>query len=125
MGKLMLHDRPYSGGQPTHIYSTDEHKVGVWIDGSTIYEKTYKIDNPTSTTSPTILITLTNNENVIDLQGCLEMGSGAKFFNNFQETINYQLRLWVEGNIIKYRATCSGDTLADILVTIKYTKTTS
>ena len=40
MGKLMVHDRPYSGGKPTHIYSTDEQKVGVWIDGSTIYEKT-------------------------------------------------------------------------------------
>ena len=59
MGKLMLHDRPYSGGQPTHIYSTDEHKVGVWIDGSTIYEKTYTRDitNPSNPYTEEIDIT--------------------------------------------------------------------
>jgi len=34
-------------GVPTHHYSTDEHIVGTWIDGSTIYEKT--IYAPTGT----------------------------------------------------------------------------
>lgn len=30
-----------SGGQYTHNYSTSEHAVGKWIDGSIIYEKTW------------------------------------------------------------------------------------
>lgn len=29
----------------THTYSTNEQVIGVWIDGSTIYEKTYSYDN--------------------------------------------------------------------------------
>lgn len=28
-------------GVPTHHYSTDEHIVGTWIDGKTLYEKTF------------------------------------------------------------------------------------
>lgn len=30
---------------PLHNYSTDEQVVGTWIDGSTIYEKTFELDN--------------------------------------------------------------------------------
>ena len=30
-----------SGGSTTHHYSTNEHIVGTWIDGSTVYEKTW------------------------------------------------------------------------------------
>ena len=30
-------------GVPTHHYSTDEHIIGTWIDGSTLYEKTFYI----------------------------------------------------------------------------------
>ena len=125
MGKLMLHDRPYSGGQPTHIYSTDEHKIGVWIDGSTLYEKTYNISNPTATTSPATLITLSNNENIIDLQGYAEISDGTKLFNNFQESSNYQIRMWYESGTIKYRAYYSGYSLTAIVVTIKYIKSST
>lgn len=43
-------DTPGSGqwtpqGVPAHHYSTDEQVVGTWIDGSTIYEKTFELDN--------------------------------------------------------------------------------
>lgn len=32
-----------------HHYSTTEHEVGIWIDGSTIYEKTIEVTLPNST----------------------------------------------------------------------------
>ena len=28
-------------GSASHDYSTTEHKIGTWIDGSDLYEKTY------------------------------------------------------------------------------------
>lgn len=47
----------YEELQEGHVYSTDEKQVGVWIDGSPIYEKTVYSD--------TILYTLTANQWVI------------------------------------------------------------
>lgn len=32
-----------------HVYSTDEKVVGKWIDGRSIYEKTWQIENVTAT----------------------------------------------------------------------------
>lgn len=40
---LYLNGKKLSG-EP-HNYSTDEQVVGTWIDGSTIYEKTFELDN--------------------------------------------------------------------------------
>lgn len=31
------------GGSPSHAYSTTEHKIGTWIDGSDLYERTINI----------------------------------------------------------------------------------
>lgn len=36
-------------GVPAHHYSTDEQVVGTWIDGSTLYEKTFDLSNVTFT----------------------------------------------------------------------------
>ena len=41
MGKIFLNSKQYAGGGDYHEYSTAEHIVGTWIDGSTLYEKTY------------------------------------------------------------------------------------
>ena len=43
MGKIMFNGESYTGGtgDDFHTYSTTEHVVGTWIDGSTIYECSY------------------------------------------------------------------------------------
>lgn len=40
-------------GVPTHHYSTDEQIVGTWVDGSTLYEKTYEITSSLALTANT------------------------------------------------------------------------
>lgn len=40
-------------GVPAVHYSTDEHIIGTWIDGKTLYEKTIVFDNPTKTSYDT------------------------------------------------------------------------
>lgn len=37
-----------SGSSSSHVYSTTEQKVGTWIDGSDVYEKSYQISLPSS-----------------------------------------------------------------------------
>lgn len=53
------------GGSNTHNYSTSEQVVGTWIDGSTIYEKTYTIPNLSSNYSQVDLGLLTSSINLI------------------------------------------------------------
>lgn len=36
------------GTAAENVYSTEEHSIGTWIDGKTIYEKTYPVYNITS-----------------------------------------------------------------------------
>lgn len=40
---INVNGRRAIGGSSMHNYSTDEHIVGTWIDGSTIYEKTFNL----------------------------------------------------------------------------------
>lgn len=43
MGKIFLNSRQYAGGGDYHEYSTSEHIVGTWIDGSPVYEKVVEL----------------------------------------------------------------------------------
>lgn len=36
------------GGSAMHVYITEEQVVGTWIDGTTAYERTFTLDNPTN-----------------------------------------------------------------------------
>ena len=123
-------DAPGSGtwtpqGVPAVHYSTEEKVVGTWVDGSTLYERTFKIDNPTSTANPSTLVNLTNNEVVIDIQGYLEASDGSRLYNNFGDSTDYQLKLWFEVGVIKYRAKYGSSSLTEIVFSIRYTKTSS
>ena len=53
MGKIMLNGVNYSSAPDGNIYSTTEHVVGTWIDGSTIYEKTLQFANDVEITNNT------------------------------------------------------------------------
>lgn len=42
-------------GVPAHHYSTDEHVIGTWVDGSTLYERTYTGISQTGYSDTTIV----------------------------------------------------------------------
>ena len=123
--KFIPYKVKFGGCTPLHEYSSNEHIVGTWIDGSPIYEKTFKIDNPTITINPSTLVNLTNNEVVIDIQGYLEASDGTRLYNNFGDSTDYQLKLWFELGTIKYRAKYGSSSLTEITFSIRYVKTSS
>jgi len=43
-----IYDIPSGGGSSGHTYSTTEQVVGTWLDGSTIYEKTFDLGSDVS-----------------------------------------------------------------------------
>lgn len=73
-------DTPGSGtwtpsGVPAHHYSTDEQVIGTWVDGSTLYEKTYIFDTVISLSSNTWINTSYNGnfiKGIIDCKGYAE-----------------------------------------------------
>lgn len=105
-----------------HVYSTDETVCGTWIDGKTLYEKTF-IGSTSDSSNWTVLDT-TSNLNIDKI--CHEKA-------NWRSTDGY----WYEGNKVDnsyaflYRCgneniqyLTTGMNLTSITVTIQYTKTT-
>ncbi len=114
-----------SGGSSEINYSTTEHKVGTWIDGSDIYEKTIilrenGIDNYTYLDS-IFSQSLPANINWINIESFYakrRSGGWVDCMNNQQETI------LVPNPTTQGIYFYSQMSHTDIIVTIRYTKTT-
>lgn len=124
------------GSQDTtknEIYSTDERAVGTWIDGSTIYQKTLYKEYAFRGTNHFDMVNL---KSIISVNGFgKNVGAGnsqyilphpnesdAKWSANFQNITSTGFDLVLGNN---YSTTTSGSYLADIYVTVQYTKSTT
>lgn len=128
MGILKLNDINYSGGgsqfQPV-IYSETEREIGVWIDGSTIYEQTIYVDSFPNNTSKN-LTTPSNISLLLDAFG---------FMNNKTQTGYMRTLPFSAGGINDVRIDLNGGTLRAVTfsdwsgyegyITIRYTKSSS
>ena len=59
------------------VYSTTEHVVGKWIDGSDVYEKVIDVGTLPSATSKSVPHNIDNLDNMISLLGAAKNSSGA------------------------------------------------
>lgn len=111
-------------------YSTSEKKVGKWIDGKTIYQRTFNIANPSNVTGY-LDTSSANIESVITIFGMMKRNqvqwiiiggrTEAPTSNNYGVVINYNS----ENGKIGY--TVYGYAISEInniYVTIQYTKVT-
>ena len=104
------------GGGSEHNYSTTEQAVGTWIDGSTIYEKTFILPSQVTTVAnswSTITgLTLSGNENII-------VSTEVYLANDKSCKVGFGKN---DNGIFKYF-----DTIALLIdqVTIRYTKSSS
>ena len=126
-------DLPGSGnyttqGTEAHHYSTTEQIVGTWIDGGTLYEKTFSTTATTIPMNSSIIITyadygLTNLNSIVDCDISVYVNGSFGAFLPYMEN-SYEIKYSIEPTFIKiYRA---GSSLpnASFVVTLKYTKTT-
>lgn len=126
-------DTPGSGtwtpqGVPAHHYNTNEHIVGTWIDGSTLYEKSYHVPTVTSTY---ITIDSTINTSTVKIRD-VSMGTiiigGA--YNNAQYVdgrLSYTsfIRVILSPGLSVGMDAPPSESVTDFDFTIRYTKTTS
>ena len=122
-------------GSMKDMYSTSERAIGIWIDGKTIYQKTYKGKLGTGLTLYTIyeLVDLTglNIETVIDLKSIVEFSSGdtirggitsAPYYAGASTSINGYYMFVRSNGKLAYIIYNSGREGADYHATIQYTK---
>ena len=99
-----------------HNYSTNEQIVGTWIDGSTIYEKTFDLENDV----------------VINYNAWTDMNISATGYNKYIGcfTINesgtyYPLMVSTQNSKIYCLACRSGSNVGGRYLTIQYTKSST
>lgn len=115
------------GGGSSHTYSTEEHEVGKWIDGSTIYEKTF-YDAGGVTGGVFINHGISNIDKIIDYEGFCYDNQGEDIYP-FPRISGDAANIGVSGisqtQIKVMTANAFGKRIYDIYVTIRYTKSES
>lgn len=106
------------------VYSLEETRIGTWIDGKPLYQKTFSIILP-NTSSNTTIATLPNGAVIIEYRVVLTKtrSDGAYYYNvPFDKDVNIVVWFW------EYRARCNvGNSefySCPGFLTVKYTKTT-
>jgi hypothetical protein len=116
----------YGGVDEGIIYSTEEHIVGKWIDGSVLYEKTVQVNSANDGIYHNLSFSsLGINPNVIFVKEHFLQGSNFAIYGNTWNASNYFYEVSRDGDSIRYMNHWGSDsTHSDkIIITIRYTKT--
>ena len=115
-----------SGGSASQDYSTTEHVVGKWIDGTTeVYEKVITAESA-STGSSTIAHGITNLGEVVSLSGVCVYSDKYLPLPYVSTTSTYCISIGnVDATNIEIDLGESFSAVSDIVLIIRYTKSVS
>ena len=129
-------DAPGSGtwtpqGVPALHYSTDEHVIGTWIDGKTLYEKTILFNNETIDANGYVEKQLSQSIYGLDkalFQKIIHVANGDYYELNSQIAsttfANYAITAALNANTLILSRGSSSAITGDFIATIQYTKST-
>lgn len=115
-------------GVPMCHYSEDEQVVGTWIDGAIIYQKTIVYNNINKTsTDGALLDMLSGIDTFVDIECVATLSNGNNINNNFHLDNSYMFNIYGNSSSgdVRYRALWSNTTFSKVVVTYKYTKSSS
>ena len=129
MGMIIQNGRIFATGEEYHKYSTEEHVVGVWVDGKPLYEKT--IYNAGGTSG-----VWTFNHNISNLEmiteangGCIVHGysdysqiSCQTLPRTSPDSANIGIVGISDSFVSMYVNDAFGNRVTDIYITLRYTK---
>lgn len=100
-------------------YSTEETKIGTWIDGKPLYRKTLNITSGFSTR-----LNITHNISNIDYCKCYgTLITGGTMTEHFYASSTDYFRCFRDGDIVKIRYGTDNNPTT-IIINLEYTKTT-
>lgn len=117
-------------GTPTHHYSTNEQVVGTWLDGSTLYEKSFELTNLTQDTNNHVIdATLTKSAISMKqiIKGFYTLGgaySGDGFGGDdlYADNVSNRIRVFCNANGLCYSVQNSSYQITRFTLTVRYTK---
>lgn len=112
-------------GVPAVHYSTDEQVVGTWVDGSTVYEKTFNITAPSAGVN-SIAHNISNVGDVINIEGTAIRSNGAVQPLGFISSANnygWNATIYDFSTANFTLEVGSQLSLSKVIVTVRYTKT--
>ena len=105
-------------------YSTTEHVVGKWIDGSTLYGKTISCGALPNATTKSVAHGISNLKDIIDMKGEFTNGRGWFSINNPNPTaLNGQVQVNVNSTNINIVTASDLSSFDRSWVTLQYIKT--
>lgn len=114
------------GGSSSHTYSTTEQKVGTWIDGSDVYEKSYQISLPSSYDASNAWIVEADGsfiESILSFEGTIKTSNGL-IMSAGSNAPGWHFTLHRNGNNQLVLQSGNGDELMNgtAYIVIRYTK---
>lgn len=113
------------GGGSNNNYSTDEQKIGTWIDGKPLYRKCFKYSGTEWQNGYFINHNIANVDHIYIANGSSIVRNDGYYFTNYFATNTDCLRMLCSKTQMYYIAgMASGITVSKIFVVLEYTKTT-
>lgn len=113
-----------SGGLSGEIYSTEETRIGTWIDGKPLYRKVLTLNYPSS--NGTFDLFYVNNLNIDQCTkyiGYIRINNETQFIPYYHSASN-QGSLWVSGETLKLNKEGNYYNGHPFVIALEYTKTT-
>lgn len=108
-----------------HTYSTNEIRIGTWIDGKPIYRKVFNIASPQSSNTNYVDVSGYNMDRVIRLYGYYKNSTGTFDIPLTDSDSNYSVMFINSDGYLRGRIGAGAlANLTDCKVIIEYTKTT-
>ena len=108
MGKIMLNGKQYASSDDYHIYTTTEQEVGMWIDGSLIYEKVVDLGTLPNATTKNVAHNIANLSNIISVDIVATDGSSQWLTVPYTTTnstdAKYQIGYWMTSTNISIKS---------------------
>lgn len=111
-----------SGGEALDIYSTEETRIGTWIDGKPLYRRVINAITPATTNANHTIADNLNIDRFVSFQGFIYQSNGY-VEPIVYSTTNSRCNVSYNGSQLVMFMTASPNTNCPYNITLKYTKT--
>ena len=118
---LIENGREIGGTIPKTIdYSFEEHIIGTWVDGSTLYEKTINFGELPNSTTKSIPSEISNLGMLVEMHGIAKHATASQVYLPGTNQVGLYFN---GGNVIVAANSNMGTDYKESYVTLRYTKT--
>lgn len=116
--------KDYTDEKAQEVYSTDEVRIGTWIDGKPLYRKTFNVNSISTSNTDLVDITSLNYSQIVKIYGMLNTDNNQHFpIPLTDSSANYSV-IFATTTALRGRAAVGSGNFANAWLAIEYTKST-